>query len=216
VSDTGSGFDPATVKKAGEDGRGFGLFSIRERLDMMGGRMEIQSVAGSGSRIMLTLPLSALGETRGEASAPPATEPDAAARAPSAPKPGGRISVLLVDDHAVVREGLAQLLSHEPDIQIVGQAVDGRGAVEMARGLRPHVILMDANMPELNGVEATGLIHGEFPEIVIIGLSMFQEEEHAHAMRDAGAADYLTKSGSPDSLIAAIRRCAGQSEKNTG
>jgi len=114
--------------------------------------------------------------------------------------------VLLADDHVVMREGLARLLGQEPDIEIVGQAADGQEAVDVAAKLLPDVILMDLSMPKLNGVEATRAIRNDYPDIRIIGLSMFEESDRAQALRDAGASDYLTKGGPPEHLIATIRR----------
>ncbi len=116
--------------------------------------------------------------------------------------------MLLVDDHVVMRQGLSHLLGMEPDIEVVGEASDGRTAVEMAGRLRPDVVMMDINMPGMDGIEATRLIHAQFPDVRVIGLSMFEEGERAQAMRDAGAVNYLTKSGPSDALVAAIRACA--------
>jgi CheY-like chemotaxis protein len=207
VSDQGEGFDPDAIPLAVGKGGGFGLFGIRERLTLIGGRLEIQSAPGQGCRFALTVP----------AGAPPAIQP----RPPTAAVPPGRaragrpasavvgrnIRVLLADDHTVMREGLAGLLGREPDIEIVGQAPDGKVAVEMAAELLPDVILMDMSMPELDGLEATRAIHNDYPGIRVIGLSMFDDDEHACAMREAGAVNYLTKSGPPERLVAAIRSC---------
>jgi DNA-binding NarL/FixJ family response regulator len=208
VSDAGPGFDPTKVKPAGEAGGGFGLFSIRERLDLIGGHVEIDSAPGKGSRFMLTAPIKEAAETQplvvpaaGQAVA------DRPAVQVSSPKLGAPVRVLLADDHVVMREGLARLLSQEPDIQVVGEAADGQQAVELAGKLLPDVILMDMSMPRLNGVEATRAIHHTIPDIRIIGLSMFEEAERAAAMRGAGAVAYLTKSGPSADVIAAIRAC---------
>ena len=112
---------------------------------------------------------------------------------------------MLVDDHAVVRQGIANLLKDQPDIEVVGQAADGQEAVDLAARLLPDVILMDMSMPKLNGVEATRIIHNDWPEIRVIGLSMFEEADRAQAMRDAGAVDYIAKSGPAEAMIDAIR-----------
>jgi DNA-binding NarL/FixJ family response regulator len=102
-----------------------------------------------------------------------------------------------------------------PDIEVVGAASDGQEAVEMAARLLPGVILMDMSMPKLNGIEATQVIHKEFPEIRIIGLSMFEEAERAQAMREAGAVCYLTKSGAAETIIAAVRKHGALQEQLT-
>jgi DNA-binding NarL/FixJ family response regulator len=134
-----------------------------------------------------------------------------------------RIGVILVDDHMVMRQGLAGLLRAEPDFEIIGESSDGQSAIDLIRDLRPDVVLMDISMPGMDGIEATRIIHKELPEVRIIGLSMFQEGEREAAMREAGAVDYLTKTGPSEALIDAIRACvrvsgkspADQAEKKT-
>ena len=117
-----------------------------------------------------------------------------------------RIRVLLVDDHRVLREGIAGLLKQEPDIEVVGQASDGVCAIEMARSLHPDVILMDVTMPRMSGIEATRRICHEMPGVRVVGLSMHEDQEMGAAMRRAGAADYLVKDGPSHTLVSAIRR----------
>jgi len=215
VGDSGPGFDPDSLKKAGETGGGFGLFSIRERLGMLGGRMDIDSAPGRGSRFTMTAPAGGPASVAPPVvSAPP--PPTGAERAVTAGSPAGgtSIRVLVVDDHAVVREGLRRLLVQEPDIQVAGEAVDGREAVEMAGRLRPDVILMDLNMPKLDGVEATRAIHNAFPDIRVIGLSMYEDAARARAIRDAGAVDYLSKSNPPRDVLAAIHRACRMHEED--
>jgi DNA-binding NarL/FixJ family response regulator len=92
-------------------------------------------------------------------------------------------------------------------MKIVGQAWNGESAVNLIREIQPDVVLMDISMPGMNGIEATRIIHSELPEVHIIGLSMFQEEERAGAMREAGAVDYVSKSAPSEAVIAAIRAC---------
>lgn len=216
VADQGAGFDPAALRPAGTDGGGFGLFSIRERLDLFGGRLELDSAPGKGSRFVLSAPV---GPTPAADPTPDATpEPltDGQPTPVAAPLLGAKIRVLLADDHVVMREGLARLLGQEPDIEIVGQAADGQEAIALATTLLPDVILMDGSMPKLNGVEATRAIHNDYPEIHIIGLSMFDESERAQSMCDAGATDYLAKSGPPDLLVAAIRGCMNEQTRHVG
>jgi len=112
-----------------------------------------------------------------------------------------------VDDHAVVRDGLALQLRGQAGIEVVGEAADGARAVELAGSLRPDVITMDVGMPGMDGVEAARMIHASFPEVAIIGLSMFDDPVQEAAMREAGASAYLTKSASLPALVAAIRSC---------
>ena len=117
-----------------------------------------------------------------------------------------KIRILVVDDHAVVRQGITALLGLHPDIEMVGEAGDGQEAVEKARQLHPDVILMDINMPKMDGIQATRIIHSEFPYIRIIGLSIHDKEDQADQMIQAGASAYCTKDGSTDELLFAIRR----------
>jgi PAS domain S-box-containing protein len=203
VSDEGRGFEPEKLEPAIALGDGFGLFSIRERLGLFGGSMEIDSAPGEGTRVVLTVPY----ESRGSAGVAAGIRSRATVvPAPRVSDPTGRmIRVLLADDHAVVREGLARMLDQEADIEVVGEAVDGEQAVEMARQLHPDIVLMDVSMPGLSGIEATRILRRELPDLRVIGLSMFEETERAQAMRDAGAVDYLTKSGSSVDLLAALR-----------
>ncbi len=117
------------------------------------------------------------------------------------------VRVLVVDDHSIVRQALAAMLAQEADIEIVGDAANGQEAVALTRQHSPDVVLMDINMPVLNGIEATRAIHAESPATCIIGLSMFERDELAEAMRDAGAMDYVTKSVPPDEMLVVMRGC---------
>ena len=111
-----------------------------------------------------------------------------------------------MDDHTVVRQGISALLSFHSDIEVVGEAGDGQEAVEKARQLLPDVILMDINMPGMDGIQATRIIRSEFPYVRIIGLSMHDKEDQADQMIQAGASAYCTKDGSTDELLSAIYR----------
>jgi signal transduction histidine kinase/ActR/RegA family two-component response regulator len=203
VSDKGSGFDVEALGRAGSTEGSIGLFSIRERLALTGGGVDIESARGKGSTFTLWLP---------DAYVKPCEEGDAVSPRTGATRqrgkaaaPGGKIRILLVDDHTVVRNGIALQLRQQPDIEIVGEAADGHDAVTLARSLRPDVVCMDVNMPGMTGVEATRLIHGELPWVKVIGLSMFDEPKQIAEMRKAGAADYVSKSASLDNLLAIIR-----------
>jgi DNA-binding NarL/FixJ family response regulator len=115
--------------------------------------------------------------------------------------------VLLVDDHAIVRRSLRTLLQLEPDIEIAGEASNGREAIDLTRQLQPDVVLMDITMPTMNGIEATRAIHSEFPYVCVIGLSMHARDEQAEVLRDAGAMDYVTKGAEPEELLVVMRGC---------
>jgi DNA-binding NarL/FixJ family response regulator len=118
------------------------------------------------------------------------------------------IRVLLVDDQALFREGLRTLLSIRPDLEVVGEAENGRAAVEMAAELRPDVILMDLRMPVLNGVAATRQLQMEQPDSKVIVLTTFDDDEYIFDGLRAGAVGYLLKDVSSDKLVEAIRAAA--------
>jgi len=212
VRDAGAGFDPLSeAGKRGECG-GFGLFSIEERLEILGGTMDLESEPGRGTCVRLTVPRST-SEIIGRHGAsefdrpvsPPAARRDSEWWGSQSAASEGTIRVLLADDHKLVREGLAGLLRDFPDIEVVGEASTGEDAVEQARLAAPDVVVMDVSMPGMSGIDAARLITAEFPACRVIGLSMHEKEEMAHAMFDAGAAVYLSKGGLADDLIAAIR-----------
>ena len=119
-----------------------------------------------------------------------------------------KIQVLLVDDHAMVRQGLRVLLESEPDIVIAGEAETGRQAVQLAATLHPDVIVMDVTMPNLNGLEATRQIMKEMPDSKILVLSAYSDHEYVQQLTEAGAAGYLLKQAASGSLIKAVREVA--------
>ena len=116
-----------------------------------------------------------------------------------------KIRVMLVDDHPAMREGLRTMLGSECDIEVVGEASDGEEGVQLTREIVPDVILMDINMPNMNGLEATRIIHSEFPHIRIIGMSVYHEDHQAAAMISAGASAYRSKTDDTAVIVAAIR-----------
>jgi len=115
------------------------------------------------------------------------------------------LRVLLVDDHRIVREGIAATLAGERDVQIVGQAANGREAVDLARQLQPDVVVMDVAMPIMAGDEATQQITRDLPGTRVVALSMLENAGTARRMRRAGAAAYLLKTAPSEELLAAIR-----------
>jgi NarL family two-component system response regulator LiaR len=116
------------------------------------------------------------------------------------------IRVMIVDDHAMVRKGLTAFLKNEPTLELVGEARDGREAIECCEQLHPDVILMDLIMPELGGVAATRAIHQRWPNVQVIALTSFQEKELVQDALQAGAIGYLLKNVSGEELSEAIRQ----------
>jgi two-component system response regulator NreC len=116
-----------------------------------------------------------------------------------------KISVLLVDDHTIVRKGLRSLLDAEADIQVIGEAEDGREAVEQVGRLRPQVVVMDITMPGLNGLEATRQITERLPQVQVVVLTMHTAEEYIFQILRAGASGYVVKRAAPSELISAVR-----------
>lgn len=118
------------------------------------------------------------------------------------------ITVLLAEDHAVVREATAEIVDHQPDMRVVGQAGTGEEAVSLARALQPDVIVMDIAMPRLNGLEATRRVAAECPGCRVLVLTAHEEERHIIQLLEAGAVGYLPKTVSLDELLDAIRAVA--------
>ncbi len=203
VADRGEGFEPGILKTSTAE-TGLGLLSLRERAQYLGGDLEIESHPGDGASFTLKVPLSleiteepGCNEISDNADHPTELNPVEL-------NPEKNIRVLFAEDHQVMRQGLIRMIADQPNIQVVGEAADGREAVEMTRRLRPDVVVMDVNMPTMDGLEATHRITAEFPEVRVIGLSMFMDKEVGRAMREAGAETFVSKTGSSDELLKAI------------
>src|SRR5437868_5237611 len=116
-----------------------------------------------------------------------------------------RITVLLAEDHQIVREGFRSLLEHEPDIEVVGEAANGRQAVQLTRKLRPAVVIMDIAMPLLNGLEATRQIRKDLPNTKVLFLSAHSDDAYVEQVAVLGATGFLLKQTSSENLATAIR-----------
>jgi DNA-binding NarL/FixJ family response regulator len=116
-----------------------------------------------------------------------------------------KISVLLVDDHAIVREGTRELLEREPDITVVGEASNGEEALKLAQSANPKVVVMDMAMPGMNGLEATRLIKKCSPHTAVLVFSAYDDDPYVFAVLEAGAAGYLLKNARGAELVQAIR-----------
>lgn len=116
-----------------------------------------------------------------------------------------KIKLLLADDHAVVRSGLRMLLEAQPDMEIVAEAENGRETIERVLTFQPDIVLMDIEMPGINGIEATRKIKEESPETAVLALTMYEDDQYFFEMLKAGAAGYIPKRAAPDALVNAIR-----------
>ncbi len=225
VKDNGAGFDVASKALELADGpqgavsSKFGLFSIRERMKALGGTFDIRSSQGQGTTATLSLPvgtdtfaacdtMNGTSAIRGEgavavkrASGQGSSEASEASLEHKPPK----VRVLLVDDHAMVREGLRSVLDSYDDVEIVGEASNGQDAVALVEQLRPALVVMDINMPGMNGIEATAHITRTYPEIQVIGLSVNATGNNVQAMLKAGAVLLLTKEAAVNELYRTMR-----------
>jgi two-component system invasion response regulator UvrY len=118
------------------------------------------------------------------------------------------IRVFIADDHAIVREGLKQILAEQRDIVVAGEAENGLDAIKLFRKSRCHVMLLDISMPDRNGIDVLKQIKQERPELAVLMLSMHREDQYAIRALKAGAAGYLTKQSAPRELVTAIRQVA--------
>jgi len=116
-----------------------------------------------------------------------------------------KVKLLLADDHKIVRQGIKKLLEEEPDLQVAGEAANGREAVKKATELKPDVILMDITLSNLNGLEATKQIKKVLPDVKVIMLTMHKNEEYVLQSFQAGASGYILKEGAVEELVSAIR-----------
>lgn len=116
-----------------------------------------------------------------------------------------KIRVLLADDHAMMRDGLQALLQAAPDIEITGSVGNGREAVNTAMAVKPDVVIMDVTMPDMNGIEATGLLRDKLPQVRVVMLSMHSSSEHVYRALGAGAAGYLLKESAGEEIVSAVR-----------
>lgn len=115
------------------------------------------------------------------------------------------IRVLVADDHQIIRQGLKLLFNGAEDMELVGEAEDGRQAVELAHELSPDVVVMDIGMPEMDGLEATRLVRRDQPHTKVVGLSMHNDEAFVEGMKQAGAHGYVLKEAAFEELLQAIR-----------
>lgn len=224
VKDEGAGFDLAAAAEArvpsGEISSKFGLYSIQERMRALGGSFTIHSAPGQGAIATLIMPLAR--SVEGNEPYRPVTECEDASAAVRADEADSltmgqmMVPVLLVDDHAMVRQGLRSVLDTYADIQVVGEAGDGTEAVKSVEKLRPRVVVMDINMPKMNGIEATTQIKAKWPDTIIIGISVNIGDNNGDAMQRAGAVTLITKEAAVEQLHDTIVHAIGSQDTQGG
>ena len=116
-----------------------------------------------------------------------------------------KIKVIIADDHVLFREGTRNLIEHEKDLEVVGEASDGQEAIDLVNQLLPHVVLMDIAMPVVNGIESTKIIKAQHPSTAVLILTAYDNDQYIMALLEAGAAGYLLKNVSGSNLVNAIR-----------
>jgi PAS domain S-box-containing protein len=209
VADHGRGFIKGQEEREKDSANTFGLFSIRERMEALGGKTTITSDLGKGTRILLQIPLAdiPIGHERPIKDSRPVRAPMEASDAHS---PSKKIRVLLADDHKMVREGLCRILNAEMDMEIVGEAEDGQQALTLCHSLRPDVVVMDLHMPNVDGLKATRRIKQDYPDTAVLGLSVYDTPEIAQWFAEAGANAFMAKGKPADMLVNAIRQLRPQ------
>ena len=218
IEDDGVGFDPAVSRELAVEG-GYGLFGMNERARLLGGDVQIESVPGWGTRIRANLPYKLPETSRHESSRatskspfPPPPSPTETALSTTPPAssterimPVGKLRVVIADDHLIVRNGIKTALEMEGSIQIVGEASDGEQAFQLTKSLKPDVVLMDLQMPGVDGLEGLKRIHASTPETPVVILTTFFNETSVAECLRAGARGYLLKDATPEEIIDALR-----------
>jgi PAS domain S-box-containing protein len=183
VKDDGVGFLPSEVRSGSAKGERYGLLSIRERMQHLGGRFEVVSRPGEGVRAVLVMPLRLKEDEKA---------------APS------RVRIVIADDHKLMRDGLRGFLEKEPGFEIVGEAANGLEAVHLTSEMKPDVVIMDINMPVMDGIEATRQTKQALPEVKVIGLTAYAQNSVYSQALSAGASSFVLKSASAEELTKAI------------
>ncbi|HLA23809.1 MAG TPA: response regulator transcription factor [bacterium] len=119
-----------------------------------------------------------------------------------------KTKILIVDDHAIVREGVRMILAKENDLEVVGEAGDGQQALELTERVRPDVVIMDISMPGMGGIEATQTVRARHPEVQVLALTMHEDETYVFQLLRAGAAGYVLKRAAAQDLVQAVRAAA--------
>src|SRR5690349_10278921 len=172
----------------------------------LGGYFELQSAPGKGTTATLMLPLINPAEMELDSTISGSRDSHATPIPVSSPPSWTSTRVLLVDDHIMVRQGLRAVLDAYSNIELVGEAGNGEEAIQLVDQLRPAVVLMDVNMPKMNGIQATKEILEHHPDTIIIALSVNAAENDHEVMRQAGAVQLITKEAAVEQLYDVIQK----------
>lgn len=210
VKDEGKGFDIKEQKPTFTEEGGFGLFNIQEQMDWLGGNFVIESEPGKGTTATVSVPVKAQVAANSHNAN---RESQLTNQLEEQIQQQSMIKVLIVDDHQMVRKGFGQMIENQDDMVVSAEAANGREAVQKARETAPDVILMDVNMPVMDGIEATKKISADAPGSRIIGLSLHDSEEVVQNMLSAGATAYLSKDQAFETVCETIRRETNKNSK---
>jgi PAS domain S-box-containing protein len=195
IADQGHGIQTDKLKAPADSvaGLGVGIQGMRERMRQLGGRLEIQSQPGAGTVVNAILPIAQ--------AAPAKSGESTAAAAPNAP----RKRILIADDHEAIRHGVRLVLQAESDWEVCGEASDGKEAVDKARELNPDLVIMDLNMPTINGLDAVRQMLGERPQMKVLVFTVHDSDLAMRQIIAAGAQGYLSKAQSGQDLVEVVK-----------
>jgi PAS domain S-box-containing protein len=207
VRDGGSGCDPDTILKKQPGQTGFGLFSLAQRLEALGGKLQVECPPGGGTRVVMIAPLRREISGSPRDPRPAARQPVTAATPPVALREKqGALRILVADDHEILRQGVIALLDEQPDFQVVGQAATAPDTLAAAVRLRPDLVVLDVSLERpLSGVQAARDLLAVAPGTVVVGLTMHDDPGIHRAMRAAGAFACITKTDASKTLVATLR-----------
>jgi PAS domain S-box-containing protein len=194
VRDQGRGFEQPAMPEAGGPGERVGLSSMRERVALLGGELQIRSRPGAGTSVVAEVPLPV---------------PEDVEDADHVSRETVPTRLLIVDDHALVREGIRTVLESAPDLEVIAEATNGREALELCRSLSPDLILMDVRMPEMDGLKATRAIKEEFPTTIVLMVTTYDNPDYLLKAIKAGAAGYVLKDATKQQLLGSVRKVLG-------